>query len=246
MTSRPEWLQHADSPPRLFAMLLFALLVLVAVPIAAIYELTEDQEINRALLLKPDFESGKRIFAICVQCHTNGAQGSHDGTFPQVAGQHRSVIIKQIADIRYGNRDNPVMEPFAQSAIFGNPQGLSDVAAYISALPTNATPGVGDGSNLERGAKLYNENCATCHNENGMGDDELLFPRLQGQHYAYLLRQMNWIREGKRRNVYRGMVNKLRHMTVADYKMVADYISRLPVPEQTGKTPARSPYEDEL
>jgi cytochrome c553 len=241
INSKPGWLKQ---PARPLSILFSVILALVAIPLAAIYELTEDEEINQALLLKPDLESGKRIFTICVQCHTNGAQGSRDGTFPQLAGQHRSVIIKQIADIRFGNRDNPLMVPFAQSAIFGNPQGLSDVAGYISALPTNTTPGLGDGADLERGAKLFKENCATCHNDNGMGDDELLFPRIQGQHYAYLLRQLNWIREGKRRNVYRGMVNKLRHMEVADFKAVADYISRLPVP--TGKAPAKPKFEDDL
>jgi len=109
------------------------------------------------------------------------------------------------------------------------------VAGYISGLPTDPSPGVGDGTNLERGAELYHEKCATCHEDDGMGVDELLFPRLQGQHYAYLLRELNWIREGKRRNVYRGMVNRLRRIPVEDYEALADYISRLPEP--TAKMP---------
>lgn len=207
--------------------LLFTAAVLAA---GARLDVTEDVQINRALSLEPDVENGERIFAICAACHANGAQGTEDGRYPQLAGQHRSVIIKQIADIRFGNRDNPEMAPFAQREIFGHPQELADVAEYISQLPTNPSPGVGDGTNLERGAELYEEKCATCHEDDGMGHDDLLFPRLQGQHYAYLLRQLQWIREGRRRNVYRGMVNRLRDIPVEDYAALADYISRLPAP----------------
>ena len=39
-----------------------------------------------------------------------------DGTFPQLAGQHTTVLIKQMADIRAGERDNPTMYPFAADA----------------------------------------------------------------------------------------------------------------------------------
>jgi hypothetical protein len=55
--------------------------------------------------------------------------GRPDGTFPQLAGQHTSVLIKQMADIRAGVRDNPTMYPFA--ATLTDPQELADVAAFI-------------------------------------------------------------------------------------------------------------------
>ena len=61
-------------------------------------------------------------------------EGAEDGVFPQIAGQHRSVIIKQLADIRAGNRDNPMMYPIAKEAVLGGPQAISDVAAYIEII----------------------------------------------------------------------------------------------------------------
>ncbi len=194
------------------------------------YQLTMDDEIDEALLKEPDLANGRRIYQICTECHKDSGWGSQDGEFPQIAGQHRSVLIKQIADIRYGNRDNPTMLPFAQRAFFESPQGFSDVAGYLSSLPVDPDPGTGPGKKLDYGAELYGKNCAKCHDDNGMGDDETYFPRIQGQHYEYLVRQLKWIREGKRRNVYRGMIRKTRKMTIEDFEIVSDYVSRLPGP----------------
>jgi cytochrome c553 len=210
------------------APLLF--LVLFTVAVVAQDDPTLDEELMQALDLESNLENGKELFLNCVGCHTPEAWGSANGVFPQIAGQHRSVIIKQIADIRLGNRDNPTMLPFAQENILGGPQGFSDVAGYIASLPMNPEPGTGQGKDLEHGEKLYKKNCAKCHGDNGEGDDGAFFPRVQGQHYEYLLRQLKWIREGKRRNVYRGMVRKTRKMTVTDFEAVSDYISRLPPP----------------
>ncbi len=64
--------------------------------------------------------------------------GSKDGTFPQLAGQHHSVIIKQLADIRALNRDNPTMYPFALPSQIGGPQALADVVAYMGSINNGA------------------------------------------------------------------------------------------------------------
>ncbi|MDP7146165.1 MAG: c-type cytochrome [Pseudomonadales bacterium] len=196
--------QGVTLQPITFAVLVFSLIVLRVSAVedefgldaepARGYELTMDAEIDDALLLAPNLDNGRRIFQICTECHKNNAWGSDDGEFPQIAGQHRSVIIKQIADIRYGNRDNPTMLPFAQRAFFESPQGFSDVAGYLSSLPVTPRPGIGPGNDLEYGAQLYKKNCSQCHEDNGMGDDETYFPRIQGQHFEYLVRQLKWIR----------------------------------------------------
>jgi cytochrome c553 len=49
------------------------------------------------------------------------------GSIPQLAGQHGSVLIKQMADIRSGLRHNPTMYPFA--TVLSDPQDLADLAA---------------------------------------------------------------------------------------------------------------------
>ncbi len=119
------------------------------------------------------------------------------------------------------------MEPFAEGDILGGPQGISDIAAYLESLPMTSSPGVGPGKDLERGAELYDDNCAICHDDEGEGFDAYFFPKVQGQHYEYTLRQLMWMKEGKRRNVYHGMLRRVQKMSDEELRLVSDYLSRL-------------------
>ncbi len=190
-----------------------------------------DDELTQAMQLKGDVQRGKEVFKLCIACHSTNGWGLKDGTFPQLAGQHRSVVIKQIADIRAGNRDNPMMAPIAKEAVMGGPQAISDVAAYIATLPMNPDPGHGKGGNEKRAEKLFYRKCSECHGADAGGDEERFFPRIQGQHYEYLLRQIKWMREGKRRNANPYMVKRIKKMKIKDLELLVDYVSRLKPPK---------------
>lgn len=184
-----------------------------------------------ALNAKPDLKNGRDVYEVCAACHLPEGWGQTDGTFPQLAGQHYKVIIKQLSDIRARNRDNPTMYPFALPSQIGGTQAIADVAAYIQTLKMNPLPGVGDGKDLELGAKLYKDNCVRCHGEHGEGNNDKFFPRLEGQHYNYLLRQYQWIKEGKRRNANPDMVKQIQGFSDRDTKAVLDYVSRIKPPK---------------
>lgn len=192
----------------------------------------DDSEREEALKLKPNLDNGREVYEVCSACHMPEGWGLVDGTFPQLAGQHRTVIIKQLADIREGNRDNPTMYPFALPSEIGGPQAIADVAEYIATLKMNPNPGKGPGTDLEHGAKLYKENCVRCHGEKGEGNAEKYYPRIEAQHYEYLLRQYQWIKEGKRRNANPDMVEQIKNFTDRDTKAVLDYVSRIPAPPE--------------
>lgn len=211
-----------------YSYLLLAGLVFVASPLPADAPL--DEELTKAMSLEPNVENGKQVFKLCMACHQANGWGLEDGSFPQLSGQHRSVIIKQIADIRAGNRDNPQMYPIAKESVMGGPQAISDVAAYIDTLPMDPAPGTGRGINEERAEKLFYRKCAECHGADGSGDAERFFPRIHGQHYEYLLRQIKWIRNGKRRNANPVMVKRVKKMKMEDLELLADYVSRLKPP----------------
>ena len=198
---------------------------------ASIADAQLDDELSQAMALQGDLTRGQELFTICAACHTTEAWGTNDGVFPQLAGQHPSVIIKQLADIRAGNRDNPEMYPFAKEEAMGGPQAIADVAAYIDTLPMNPEPGYGDETDFARAEKLYFTKCSGCHGTNGEGDDSKFYPRIHGQHYEYLLRQLKWIQSGKRRNANKVMMRKIKRMNPEDMQLLADYVSRMKPPE---------------
>ncbi|OSM06979.1 putative cytochrome c553 [Magnetofaba australis IT-1] len=180
-----------------------------------------------AMQATPDLERGKALYYNCAICHTPEGWAMPSGAYPQIAGQHKSVLMKQLADIALGNRDNPTMVPFATPLFEEGPQALADVAAYIEKLPMAPFNGIGSGMYLPQGEKLYKDNCAKCHGANAEGHAKEFQPRLQGQHFLYLLRQLQWIQSGKRRNADKKMVEQIRGMTPTDLEALADYISRL-------------------
>ncbi|MGH0034151.1 MAG: c-type cytochrome [Myxococcota bacterium] len=186
-----------------------------------------------ALKLEGDVENGEEAYEICSACHLPSGAGRSDGTFPQLAGQHTTVLIKQMADIREGLRDNPIMYPFASSLI--DPQELADVAAYIQTLPIPTDNGRGPGTNLDLGKKLYDENCVECHGSQGEGAAAKFYPVLAGQHYEYMLRQITDIRDGRRRNANPDMVKVVKKYSDEDLQAVVDYMSRLEWPTRQSK-----------
>ncbi|MES9961362.1 MAG: c-type cytochrome [Sedimenticola sp.] len=194
-----------------------------------------DDELSQAIRLTPNVDRGKTIFnENCSHCHGEDGWGTTDGRFPQIAGQHSSVIIKQLADIRAGNRDNPEMFPFAQESVLGGAQAVADVAAYLSTLAMDPYPEFGESSDneLENAEGLYRKHCASCHGDKGEGNALKFYPLIQGQHYEYLLRQLIWIRDGKRRNANQDMMATIKAMDDKQLQTLADYASQLMPPEE--------------
>ena len=105
--------------------------------------MTTGGEREVAMDLEPNKENGIEVYEVCAGCHLTEGWGKPDGTFPQLAGQHRSVLIKQLADIRSKNRDNPTMYPFALPESIGDEQAMADVTAYIAKIPMNPDNGKG-------------------------------------------------------------------------------------------------------
>ena len=73
------------------------------------------QEVEVALLLTPDVARGLEIYRDCALCHMPEGWGMKSGLVPQLAGQHRQVVIKQLADIRAGYRVSHMMLPYASA-----------------------------------------------------------------------------------------------------------------------------------
>jgi len=184
------------------------------------------KQVEEALHLTPDIDKGRQIYRVCAVCHMPEGWGTEDGYYPQIAGQHATVIIKQLADILARNRDTPTMFPFTLLENL-QPQEFADVAAYLTRQPMARDNGLGPGTDLEHGKRLYEENCMDCHGGKGEGIEKDYMPLIQGQHYNYLVRQFEWIRTGKRRNADEEMVEQIQGFTNRDISAIMDYTSRL-------------------
>jgi cytochrome c553 len=192
----------------------------------------QEGEKIEALQKKGDAKAGKEGYEICGACHLPSGAGRTDGTFPQLAGQHTTVLIKQMADIREGLRDNPTMYPFAKELV--DAQELANVSAYIEKLCIPIDHGVYEGPDAAKqvaaGRDLYEKECKTCHGANGEGLKEKFYPVIAGQHYKYLLRQMTDIRDGKRRNANPDMVKIIKPYTNDQLVAISAYQSSLSMP----------------
>jgi len=201
----------------------------------------QEGEKIEALQKKGDVKRGEEAYEVCGACHLPSGAGRPDGTFPQLAGQHTTVLIKQMADIRAGLRDNPTMYPFAITLT--DPQELADAAAYIEKLCIPVDHGKYEGAyaaiQISKGKELYEKQCLECHGANGEGNKEKFYPVIAGQHYKYLLRQMTEIRDGHRRNANPDMVKVIKPYTNDQLVAISAYQSSLKMPGSMCKTSAK-------
>ena len=205
-------------------LFLIGLLFIGLMPITAI---SSPDEIIQSLQLTPNIDNGKKIYPLCASCHMKTGWGKKDGSFPVIAGQHRNVLIKQLADIRSKNRVNPTMYPFTDPKSLGGAQSIADVTAYIASLEGTSEPGTGNGKQLDLGHEIFQKRCMRCHGNKGQGSNAAFFPKLKGQHHAYLLRHMKWIQDGYRKNSNPEMVAEVKSLSDSEMDAVADYLSRL-------------------
>jgi cytochrome c553 len=179
-----------------------------------------------ALKLTPNLKTGKQVYRLCASCHLENGLGKKNGSFPVIAAQYRTIVIKQLKDIQSKHRQNPTMFPFSDVKTIGGVQAIADVAAYIESLPIKSNNGIGSGVDLKLGRDLYRQKCIACHKINALGNQRLGIPRLRNQHYAYLLRQLQWMQNGYRKNADLTMLALIKNMSKRDLSALADYISR--------------------
>jgi len=199
------------------------------------------QEYQAVIRSKPNLEHGEELFRTCAACHGPSGEGVQDGTVPRIAGQHFRVLVKQLVDYRHDTRWDIRMEHFTDRHLLSNPQAIADVAAWVNQLDAQIPPGVGKGDLVGHGATLYAARCRSCHGEAGEGNARELVPRVAGQHYEYLLRQMYDAVDGRRPNFSSSHVRMLARLERDDFLGLADFLSRSPWTDATQTRPEPRP-----
>ncbi|MFO1456729.1 MAG: c-type cytochrome [Steroidobacteraceae bacterium] len=183
-------------------------------------------ELRDAMLATPSAERGEELFAPCGACHGADGRGVADGSVPAIAGQHFTVVVKQLVDFRHGERWDIQMEHASRMAHLASGQDLADVAAFVASIPRGFAAGHGDGSQLGVGAATYFDRCERCHGALGQGNAERGIPRLAGQHYAYLYRQFFDAVEQRRPNMSALHLQLMQPLDRAQIVGISDYLSR--------------------
>jgi cytochrome c553 len=168
-----------------------------------------------------------RLYAPCVVCHQPSAWGSQDGAIPALAGQQKRYLEQQLELFRSGARVDEAMQVVTDHPSFSDPRDGSAVAAYLSALEPTTHPVMGSGEHLRIGQELYTHICAACHGFDGRGEALNRIPRIAGQHYPYLRRQIDSAAALHRALAPPEMTSALRGMRDQEKDALADYISRL-------------------
>ena len=187
-------------------------------------------ELAQAMESPPDARRGAALYGQCASCHGANGAGATEGSTPRIAGQHQQVLIKQLVDFRSGARRDFRMEGLADRHHLAGPQDIADVSAYVSGLEFSGARGVGDGTRATAGALLFGARCASCHGADGRGNAARLVPRLAGQHYSYLVRQMYDAVDGRRPSLVEIHARRIEPLDYDQVRGVADYLSRITSP----------------
>jgi len=175
----------------------------------------------------PTLSEGVRLYAPCGVCHQLSAWGSTDGAIPNLAGQQKRYLEKQLAEFKTAARGNTAMQVVSTHRTVGNRHNLVALASYLSDLEPNPKPVEGLGDHLRVGQESFTHICAACHGPDGRGNRANTVPRIAGQHYPYLRRQIEMAADLHRDFAPPEMTGALRGMSSQEKDALADYISRL-------------------
>jgi cytochrome c553 len=169
-----------------------------------------------------DAEAGRRKAEACVACHGPGGV-SQNPLFPVLAGQTPRYLYLQLKDFKEGRRKEPLMEPVIADL---SRQDMFDLASFFAAqkLPPNAFKA--DPARAARGkAKADEVLCTMCHLGGFIGQNEI--PRVAGQHYEYVVKQMRDFKAGRRTNDAGNMASVSKTLSDRDIEDLAHYLSGL-------------------
>ena len=158
----------------------------------------------------------------CAACH--GADGnSKDPQYPILAEQSARYIYLELKDFKEGRRHDPQMDPMAAPLSAQDMLALADYYSKQKKAPTgfNADP-----TKVTAGAKKSEEVlCTMCHSGGFMGQNEI--PRVAGQHYAYIKKQLTDFKTRKRTNDAGNMTSVASTLSEQDIENLAQYIANL-------------------
>jgi cytochrome c553 len=160
--------------------------------------------------------------AICVACH--GPEGkSTQPQFPVLAGQTSRYLYLQLRDYQEGRRSHELMNPIVAGLSREEVRELSDYFAAQKPPRQSFQPN----AEKARLGKLKADEtlCTMCHLGGFLGQNEI--PRVAGQHYDYIVKQLSDFKARKRTNDAGNMTSVSNTLNETDIENLAHYLAGL-------------------
>jgi cytochrome c553 len=157
--------------------------------------------------------------ALCAACHGEGGRSTIP-TNPILAGQTSRYLYLQIRDFQEGRRSDPQMDPIIKDLTRDEARELAD---WFSRQKPPIQNFKVDPEKARLGkVKADDTLCTMCHLGGFKGQNEI--PRVAGQHYEYIVKQLKDFKARRRTNDAGNMTSVSGTMSDADIENVAHYL----------------------
>lgn len=182
----------------------------------------------------PDVSGATLAQQVCSNCH--GVTGnSQSPNFPNLAAQQVEYFTIQLDGFRSHGR----MDPAGFEYMWGLSHNLTDrqirqLADYFNSQKLERIPVEGTQERIAAGKKIFTGGipdqgvppCSSCHGAEGQGNGK--FPRIEGQHLDYLIKQLTVFQRTNQRPegaIMKTVAHKLSMQNIDD---VAAYLQAKP------------------
>ncbi|MEP7057478.1 MAG: c-type cytochrome [Caldimonas sp.] len=156
---------------------------------------------------------------VCVACH-GPAGRSTQAAFPILAGQTARYMYLQLRDYQEGRRTDPLMTPMAANLTRDEMRELAD---YFSKQKPPVQSFAVDPAKARLGKLKADETlCTMCHLGGFLGQNEI--PRVAGQHFDYIVKQLSAFKARKRTNDAGSMTSVSNTLSDKDIDDLAHYL----------------------
>lgn len=160
--------------------------------------------------------------ASCAHCH--GTDGnSSSPIYPNLAGQTKEYLYKQIMAFKTGARVNAMMSSSVGILTEDDAKELAEYYAFQTMARDRFQT---DPALVAQGKKVADEaQCVACHQKGFKGLAE--FPRVARQKYPYIIKQLKEYRDGVRTSDEGVMAATVKNLTDEQIDALAHYLTGL-------------------
>jgi cytochrome c553 len=160
--------------------------------------------------------------AVCAACHGPGGRSTQPA-YPILAGQTARYLTLQLRDFQAGRRSDPQMTPMAAGL---TREEIAELADYFAKQKPPVTGFNSDPQKARLGKLKADETlCTMCHLGGFAGQNEI--PRVAGQHYDYIVKQLSDFKARRRTNDAGNMTSVSNTLSDQDIANLANYLAGL-------------------